>query len=88
MAYSMPILPLESNDAPTRNAGGTQTGRTAGLIDKVRLSSIARTQNEIRDLMTKGLAAVLAVDAEGKLTTAWGALKSATLDCSQNTHPI
>ena len=51
-----------------------------GLMDEIRLSDIARTQDEIEKLMNDGLAIVLAVDEKGKLTTAWGAMKFAISD--------
>ena len=68
---------LEPNDAPLLlgKAGGTGGARLNGLMDEVRLSNIARTQEEIKQLMNKGLALVLAVDAEGKLAITWGAVK-------------
>ena len=56
-------------------AGGTGGARLNGLMDEVRLSDIARSEDEIRQLMNKGLALVLAVYAEDKLATAWGAIK-------------
>jgi hypothetical protein len=70
-------LPLEPNDAPLLlgKAGGTGGGRFNGLMDEVRLSDVARTQGEIRELMSKGLALVLVVNAGDKLATAWGAIK-------------
>ena len=72
----------EHNDAPLLlgKAGGTGGARLNGLMDEVRLSDVARTQDEIRQLMNKGLAIVLAVNAEDKLATAWGAVKFAILD--------
>lgn len=73
---------LEPNDAPLLlgKAGGTGGARLNGLMDEVRLSSIARTQDEIRALMNKGLVAVLAVNAEDKLATTWGSVRFAILD--------
>ncbi len=70
-------LTPEPNDAPLLlgKAGGTGGARLTGLMDEVRLSDVARTQDEIRELMNKGLNVVLAVDATGKLATLWGSLK-------------
>jgi hypothetical protein len=72
----------DTNDASLLlgKAGGTGGARFMGLMDEVRLSNIARTQEEIRGLMNKGLALVLAVNAEDKLATAWGSVKFAILD--------
>ena len=47
-----------------------------GQMDEVRISSIARTEQEIQALMDKGIEGVLAVTSEDKLATTWGALKS------------
>ena len=46
-----------------------------GLIDEVRISNIARTQKEVQDLMKLGIAGVLSVSPQDKLTTTWGKLK-------------
>ena len=47
-----------------------------GRMDEVRISRIARSQQEIQALMDKGIAGVLAVNPNAKLTTTWGELKS------------
>ena len=47
-----------------------------GQMDEVRISNIARTEQEIQTLMDKGIEGVLAVTQEDKLATTWGALKS------------
>lgn len=47
-----------------------------GQMDEVRISNIARTEQEIQTLMDKGIEGVLAVTREDKLATTWGALKS------------
>ena len=47
-----------------------------GQMDEVRISNIARTEQEIQTLMHKGIEGVLAVTPEDKLATTWGALKS------------
>jgi hypothetical protein len=46
-----------------------------GIIDEVAVLNIALTVDEIEDVMTKGLAAVLAVDPVAKLTNTWGSIK-------------
>lgn len=74
-------LPLEANDAPLLlgKAGGTGGARFTGLMDEVRLSNIARTQDEIKELRNKGLALVLSVNIEDKLAIAWGGIKFSAL---------
>jgi hypothetical protein len=74
-------LILEPNDAPLLlgKAGGTGGARFTGLMDEVRLSNIARIQDEIGELMNKGLALVLPVNTEGKLAIAWGGVKFSVL---------
>lgn len=47
-----------------------------GRMDEVRISNIARSEEEIQELMNKGIEGVLAVKPQDKLTTTWGRLKS------------
>ncbi len=47
-----------------------------GRIDEVRVSNVARSEAEVNELMTRGIAGVLSVSPESKLAAAWGALKS------------
>ena len=47
-----------------------------GRMDEVRISNIARSEEEIQELMNKGIEAVLAVRPQDKLATTWGKLKS------------
>lgn len=56
-------------------------GRGAGpfleeRMDEVRISNIARSQQEIQELMNKGIEGVLAVKPQDKLATRWAKLKS------------
>ncbi|RKU19754.1 hypothetical protein C6503_07520 [Candidatus Poribacteria bacterium] len=48
-----------------------------GRMDEVRISNIARSEQEIQELMNKGIEGVLAVKPQDKLTTTWGKLKTA-----------
>ena len=52
------------------NPGGLQ-----GVIEEIRISNIARTQEEIKEAMDVGLAQILSVDPQSKLTTRWGYIK-------------
>ncbi len=54
-----------------RGAGPFLNGR----MDEVRISNIARSQQEIQELMDKGIEGVLAVNPQDKLATTWGKLK-------------
>ena len=47
-----------------------------GRMDEVRISNIARSEQEIQELMNKGIEGVLAVKPHDKLATTWGKLKS------------
>lgn len=47
-----------------------------GRMDEVRISNIARSHQEVQELMNKGIEGVLAVKPQDKLTTSWGKLKS------------
>ncbi len=46
-----------------------------GRMDEVRISNIARSEQEIQELMNKGIEGVLAVKPQDKLATTWGKLK-------------
>lgn len=46
-----------------------------GIIEEIRISDIARTQDEIKEAMRFGLAQILSVDPSGKLATRWGYIK-------------
>ncbi|MYF98057.1 LamG domain-containing protein [Candidatus Poribacteria bacterium] len=47
-----------------------------GYMDELRISNIARTQDEIQQLMKLGIEGVLAVSPKDKLASTWGQLKS------------
>ncbi len=47
-----------------------------GSMDEVRISNIARSEQEVRELMNKGIEGVLAIKPQDKLATTWGELKS------------
>lgn len=47
-----------------------------GYIDEVRISNIARTQDEIQQLMDIGIEGVLSVTPKERLTTTWGRIKT------------
>ena len=46
-----------------------------GRMDEVRISNVARTEDEIRALMDTGIDGMLAVSPKSKLTSTWGYLK-------------
>jgi len=46
-----------------------------GMVDEIRISNVARTQEEIQEAMN-GLARLTPVDYLGRLTTTWGTLRS------------
>lgn len=46
-----------------------------GIIEEIRISNVARTEEEIQEAMDVGLAAILSVEPGGKLATRWGYLK-------------
>jgi len=47
-----------------------------GFVDEVALFDVILTQEDINNIMTKGLEIVSAVSSTGKLTTAWGRIKA------------
>ena len=46
-----------------------------GSIEEIRISNVARTEKEINESMNLGLAQILSVDPQSKLTTRWGYIK-------------
>ena len=46
-----------------------------GILDEVRISNVARSQQEIQRFMEFGVDKTLSVDSQNKLATTWGALK-------------
>ncbi len=46
-----------------------------GIIDEIRISNIARSEDEIQEAKSVGLAQILSVDPQSKLTTRWGYIK-------------
>ncbi|MYG00586.1 LamG domain-containing protein [Candidatus Poribacteria bacterium] len=46
-----------------------------GIIEEIRISDVARTEDEIKEAMDVGLAQILSVDPKSKLTTRWGYIK-------------
>jgi len=46
-----------------------------GVIEEIRISNVERTQEEIKEAMDVGLAQILSVDPQSKLTTRWGYIK-------------
>ena len=45
-------------------------------MDEVRISNIARTEEEIKTLMEKGIESMLAISPKSKLAISWGYLKT------------
>ena len=46
-----------------------------GIIEEIRISNIARSGDEIKEAKDIGLAQILSVDPQSKLTTRWGYIK-------------
>ena len=46
-----------------------------GIIEEIRISNIARSEDEINEAKDIGLAQILSVDPQSKLTTRWGYIK-------------
>ena len=47
-----------------------------GIIDEVSIFNVALEEEDIQDIMDKGLESILAVSQSGKLTTTWGRIKN------------
>ncbi len=69
--------PMNSTDAPFRISNSCCGGRFfVGAVDEMRMSNIARTEAEIKDVMKRGLESILAVEPYGGLPSMWGRIKS------------
>ncbi|MBM3238437.1 LamG domain-containing protein [Candidatus Poribacteria bacterium] len=75
-----PFAKADSNTAPVTigdRLDGSQP--ISGIIDDVGLFSVALSEKDINDIMTKGLGtatSVAAVDSGGKLASTWGMIKN------------
>ena len=54
---------------------GTEEYPFLGIIDEFSIFNVALTENDIQNIMTKGLKGITAVSPKGKLATTWGDLK-------------
>ncbi len=67
---------FQSNDAITIGAPQKDNPNgLLGIIEEIRISDIARSEEEINKAMNVGLAQILSVDPRSKLTTRWGYIK-------------
>lgn len=64
-----------TSDQELRIARGDPAGYFTGIIDEVGLFRASLTQDQIKEIMNKGLATVSAVDLKNKLAIVWGAVK-------------
>ena len=70
--------PAPRDNAPV-NIGGWENNTSEtlnGILYEVALFDVALTEDDINDLMEKGLETVLAVEPSGKLATSWADIKS------------
>ena len=68
---------LIQNDLPIHIGKGVERNYNFdGIIDEAGIFSVALSEAEIREIMSKGFQNILNVSPRGKLATAWGALKS------------
>ncbi|MFQ6041489.1 MAG: LamG domain-containing protein [Candidatus Poribacteria bacterium] len=69
--------PMNKTDAPFRISNSCCGGRFfVGALDEMRISNIPRTEAEIKELLERGLASILAVEAANGLSITWGRIKS------------
>ncbi|MFC1716799.1 LamG domain-containing protein [Candidatus Poribacteria bacterium] len=66
---------IVTSDQEIRIGRGDPAGYFAGTIDELGLFKAALTEDQVKEIMDKGLAVALAVEPVGKLATAWGAMK-------------
>ena len=69
--------PLNNTDAPFRISNSCCGGRFfVGAIDDMRMSNVARTEEEINKAMNIGLEGILAVNPSMGLSSTWGRIKN------------
>ena len=72
-------LPAQGNivttDQELRIGRGDPGGYFTGIMDEVGLFKAALTEDQIKEIMEKGLQIALAIEPNGKLSTMWGAIK-------------
>lgn len=67
---------FQSNDPITIGVPNVDNNNgLIGIIEEIRISNVAREENEIKEAMNVGLAQILSVDPHSKLTTRWGYIK-------------
>lgn len=71
--------PITTSDVPVEigyRSGVSSPLLFTGAIDEVVIFNEALTEDEIKGIITRGLAKLLAVEYAGKLTTTWGNVKA------------
>jgi len=66
---------IATSDEELRIGRGDPAGYFAGTIDELGLFRAALTEDQVKEIMDKGLEVALAVEPVGKLAIAWGAIK-------------
>jgi len=67
---------MKSNDVPFRVGNDGKGNHGAGTIDEISVFNRALKEGEIKNLMEEGIKAFASIASSGKLTTAWGLIKS------------
>jgi hypothetical protein len=66
---------IVTSDQELRIGRGDPAGYFAGSIDEVGLFKAALTEDQIKEIVQKGLEIALAVESKDRLATMWGAMK-------------
>jgi len=68
---------IQASDGELRIGRGAPAGYFTGIIDEVAIFRVALSQDEIKEIMDKGLTmTLLSVESHGKLTATWGNIKA------------
>ena len=70
------VAPGEVNEEPFAVGFDGGSAKGAGTVDEVALFNKALSANEIKTLMDAGSDIITAVEADGKLSTTWSAIKN------------
>ena len=67
---------IQASDGELRIGRGAPAGYLAGVVDEIAVFSVALSQDEIKEVMDKGLVGFLSVEPQAKLVDTWGNIKA------------
>ncbi len=67
---------IQASDGELRIGRGDLAGYLSGVIDEIAVFNVALSQDEIKEVMDKGLVGFLSVEPQAKLVDTWGNIKA------------